>query len=728
MLGGTPRTATDLLGTLLRDVVRKVGETEGQPPQRVVLTHPANWGPFRRGLFEEVPNLAGLVDTITTTEPEAAAAYYASSRRLDDGQTVAIYDLGGGTFDATVLRKRAGGVEILGTPEGIERLGGVDFDDAIMSYVDRTAGGAVFELDMADPQTVVALSRLRQDCTLAKEALSVDTEATIPVFLPSRNFDVRLTRSDFEDMVRRPIESTLGALTRTLDSARVAPAELSAVLLIGGSSRIPLVARMISERFDCQIVVDAHPKYAVALGAATLARAAVTQRSNGHANGHADGIATTEYVRAMIATEFSAQRIPSQTPVPVTAGAAGGPGCPGSADSSCCAGGAGRAVVPVVPAPRLAGPVGLDTLAAAATIEIPAPVRAPQATAPAGRSRWPRPTVPTGRARRLLVAAAVLIIGLAGFAILDRLQAAGLATLPGVASGQPAAAQSIPVPELGPSIPVGATPGFVAVSPDGRQAYVANGNAKFVTVVDTASNALTKTIPVDAGPPQSIAFAPDGRRAYLSIYNQQRSIQAIGVLDTATSKIVASIPLRSRPFVAAVAPDGGRLYVPSYDAGCHLGDRHWHEQGTQGDQGRGEAALGRALAGRIPGLRRPRVQRDLGAGHPHRHRDRADPGRDRPAQRRGASDPAADRRRRQRREHGVGDRHARSTRWSRRSGSERTRRTSPGPRTAGSCTPPTPATAPSRWWTSMRGRSRRRSPPATVRAASPCCRTAGPRT
>ena len=84
-----------------------------------------------------------------------------------------------------------------GTPEGIERLGGVDFDEAILSYVDYTADGALSKLDMSDAQTAVALARLRQDCVLAKEALSLDTEAIIPVFLPGRHLDVRLTRAEF---------------------------------------------------------------------------------------------------------------------------------------------------------------------------------------------------------------------------------------------------------------------------------------------------------------------------------------------------------------------------------------------------------------------------------------------------------------------------------------------------------------------------------------------------
>ena len=271
ILGGQPYDVTALLGALLHDVIEKVVKTEGEPPERIVLTHPANWGPFRRALFEEVPQHAGLDNPPLVTDPEAAAAYYAASHKLADGQTIAVYDLGGGTFDAAVLRKKAGGFEIVGTPEGIERLGGVDFDEAILSYLDYAADGALSELDLGDPQAGVALAQLRQDCVTAKEALSVKTETVVKVPLPGRHVDVRITRDKFEDLIRAPIESTLGAMSQTLASAQVKPGELSAVLLVGGSSRIPLVARMVSAELGRPIVVDPHPKHAVALGAARLA-------------------------------------------------------------------------------------------------------------------------------------------------------------------------------------------------------------------------------------------------------------------------------------------------------------------------------------------------------------------------------------------------------------------------------------------------------------------------
>jgi YVTN family beta-propeller protein len=553
ILGGQPHTVTALLGTLLRDVVHKVIETEGEPPDRVVLTHPANWGPFRRALFEEVPQHAGLDNPPMVTEPEAAAAHYAASRLLTDGQTVAVYDLGGGTFDATVLRKLPGGVEILGTPEGIERLGGVDFDEAILSYVDYTSDGALSELDMRDPQIIVALARLRQDCILAKEALSVDTETILPVFLPGRHFDVRITRSDFEDMVRAPIESTIGALSRTLHSAQVQPTDLSAVLLVGGSSRIPLIARMVSAELGCQTLVDIHPKYAVALGAATLA--AATDRAP---------TLPGEGLAGMI----PAQRTSLQTVLGAPAG-------------STLAGGFRRDTAPVK-APALAGqprpaqppPVGpsLSKNGAAGSGGGPRPPLTPDTTSvPTRVASGPSPPAAvTGGDQRGSILIAIVMLVIAGAVALVLAVGANrspsAATAPGSPpAGPPVDGPEVAIPALGATIPVGATPGFVAVSPNGRHAYIANRDAQTITVLDSAVDKVTATIPIPAGPPQFLAFAPGGGTLYVTIFNDQRTIHAIDVINTASNTVVATVPQPARPFLPAVTPDGKRLFVPNHD-------------------------------------------------------------------------------------------------------------------------------------------------------------------
>ena len=270
ILGGAPHPATALIAHQLRDVVDAVSDREGGRPGMVTLTHPANWGPYKRELFAQVPEMAGLGEVHMLTEPEAAAAHYAHNDRLDPGALVAVYDLGGGTFDATVLRTTEHGFEILGRPEGIEGLGGVDFDEAVFTHVDRTLDGAVSRLDPADPRATSAAIRLRHECVTAKETLSADTETTIPVLLPELQTEVRLTRGEFEKMIRPAIGATIASLRRALQSARIDPSQLHTVLLVGGSSRIPMVAHLVSAELGRPTSVDTHPKHAVALGAAAV--------------------------------------------------------------------------------------------------------------------------------------------------------------------------------------------------------------------------------------------------------------------------------------------------------------------------------------------------------------------------------------------------------------------------------------------------------------------------
>ena len=273
ILGGAPYPATALIAYQLRDVVDAVSEREGGRPHTVTLTHPANWGPYKLELFGQVPGLAGLGEVNLLTEPEAAAAHYARNDRLNLGALIAVYDLGGGTFDATVLRTTEHGFDILGRPEGIEGLGGVDFDEAVFAHVDHSLDGAISRLDPADPRATNAVIRLRNECVTAKEALSADTETSIPVLLPDLQTEVRLTRGEFERMIRPAIGATIASLRRALQSAQIDPAQLHTVLLVGGSSRIPMVAHLVSAELGCPTSVDAHPKHAVALGAAAVGAA-----------------------------------------------------------------------------------------------------------------------------------------------------------------------------------------------------------------------------------------------------------------------------------------------------------------------------------------------------------------------------------------------------------------------------------------------------------------------
>lgn len=273
-LGELSYPVSTLLGAQLHDVVARVTEREGGPPERIVLTHPATWTPTRRGRFEEAARAAGLEAPMLVTDAQAAAQH-AAPGRLRGGGVVAVYDLGGGGFEATVVRVGPGGPEILGTPEGTDVLGGADIDEAILSYVDDAIGGALARLDADDARTAVALARLRQECVLAKETLSLDTETVVPVFLPGRHFEIRLNRTTFEQMLRAPLGSTLDALNHAVRSAGLAAADVDAVLLVGGSTRIPMVTELLTREFGRPLLEGVHPVHAVALGAAALSRVPV---------------------------------------------------------------------------------------------------------------------------------------------------------------------------------------------------------------------------------------------------------------------------------------------------------------------------------------------------------------------------------------------------------------------------------------------------------------------
>ena len=278
LLGGAPYSAEALMARLLRSVVDAVASREGGPASAVCVSHPANWGPYKIDLLRQAVRMAGLEQPVVyTTEPEAAAAFYARQQRIDPGALVAVYDLGGGTFDAAVLRKTPTGFEILGQPEGIERLGGIDVDAAVFGHVSRALGGKLAELDEDDPVAIAAVARLKEECVQAKEALSSDTDVAIAVLLPNISTEVRLTRAELEAMVRPALRSTVEALKRAIRSAGVTPEQLHSVLLVGGSSRMPIVAQLVGAELGRPVAVDAHPKHAVALGAAWLASGAMAQ-------------------------------------------------------------------------------------------------------------------------------------------------------------------------------------------------------------------------------------------------------------------------------------------------------------------------------------------------------------------------------------------------------------------------------------------------------------------
>ncbi|WP_170315455.1 Hsp70 family protein [Nakamurella deserti] len=263
VVAGSPYSAQSLTARLLRAVVAQVVEARGGSPAWVVLTHPANWGPFKLDLLRQAAALADLPDVRLCPEPVGAALQFAATRPVGVGERIAVFDLGGGTFDACVLIRTAGGFEILGRPDGVEHLGGADFDEAVFRHVLGAAAVDLSGVDVRDP----ALTRLRRDCVDAKEALSADPETFVVLSPAGTAQQVRLTRSEFEEMIRPAVREALDATRRTLRSAQVEPADLRTVVLIGGSSRIPLVAEMVVAAFGRPVARTGNPKHDVVLGA-----------------------------------------------------------------------------------------------------------------------------------------------------------------------------------------------------------------------------------------------------------------------------------------------------------------------------------------------------------------------------------------------------------------------------------------------------------------------------
>jgi molecular chaperone DnaK len=267
-LGGVSMTADALTARYVAHVVGAVAGLVGGPATRVALTHPAGWGQHRVASLHAALVTHGLGATVFLSGAQATARAYAESVPVSAGELVAVHDLGGTGFDAAVVRRTEDGrFAHVGTPEELE-VGGLDFDELVFDHVRRALGEQWARVDPADPAVRPALARLRRECTIAKEALSADTDVRIPVVLPGVDTRVRLARAEFEELIRPTVEETAAMLYRAIDSAGSLPEDVSAVLLTGGSARIPLVTQVVSEVLGRPVIVAPNPKGDTAIGAA----------------------------------------------------------------------------------------------------------------------------------------------------------------------------------------------------------------------------------------------------------------------------------------------------------------------------------------------------------------------------------------------------------------------------------------------------------------------------
>jgi molecular chaperone DnaK (HSP70) len=273
LVGGREVTAEELTGHLLRWVLRTAREAlGGGAPSQLAVTVPATWQDYRLERMGRVAVDVGVPCPVSfMPEPAAAAVYYAARDHVRAGGTVAVYDFGGGTFDATVLRKTSGGFETLGPPMGLDTVGGEDLDEAMFRLVVAELGPAWPALDRTDVGIRRGVAQLREAAVRAKEELSTARKADIPVLLPGLTRVVTIQRPTFEAAIEPLVDETIVALMDVVDLAGLAPRDLDGVLLVGGSSQIPSITARLGERLSVPTLKDVHPKHAVCLGAAVAA-------------------------------------------------------------------------------------------------------------------------------------------------------------------------------------------------------------------------------------------------------------------------------------------------------------------------------------------------------------------------------------------------------------------------------------------------------------------------
>lgn len=287
---GKELTPEEISAEVLKKLKRDAENYFGRPVTRAVITVPAYFNNSQREATKRAGELAGFTVERILNEPTAAALAYGLDR-LKEKSKIAVYDLGGGTFDLSILELNAGIFQVLAT-NGNTRLGGDDLDRRIVRFLAEKIQEASGPRCLEEP---ALLSRLREAAEAAKIRLSAEVEAEIslPFLAPDFSFRYALTRDELEGLTRDIIAGTRGHCLRALANAKVEAKDLDQVILVGGQTRMPMVRRFVAEWFGCaefeetrgtlrlgnefhksggpQLNTSQNPDEAVALGAAIQA-------------------------------------------------------------------------------------------------------------------------------------------------------------------------------------------------------------------------------------------------------------------------------------------------------------------------------------------------------------------------------------------------------------------------------------------------------------------------
>jgi molecular chaperone HscA len=258
--GRQPVTPMEVSAEILRVLRTRAEEALGGPLQGAVITVPAYFDEGQRQATRAAGRLAGLEVLRLLNEPTAAALAYGLDKQAEG--TFAVFDLGGGTFDISILKLEEGVFEVKSTG-GDSALGGDDFDRAIADAL--VARHGLGTLDAHGIRRVLDAARA------LKERLTTAETASAEIAVGGRTLAVELGRAELEALVAPVLERCAGPVRRALADAGLAPSALSGVILVGGATRMPLVRRFVEGLFGREPLADIDPDQVVALGAAAQA-------------------------------------------------------------------------------------------------------------------------------------------------------------------------------------------------------------------------------------------------------------------------------------------------------------------------------------------------------------------------------------------------------------------------------------------------------------------------